>query len=78
MLLKAVSHQQLIASSWGLAEQLGWALPRHCPWGSPAQLHREPRRPRGRTALLKAPAAQQQSALQPERPVGRRAGSCGA
>jgi hypothetical protein len=33
MLLKAVNHQQLIASSWGLAVQLGRALPGHCPWG---------------------------------------------
>jgi hypothetical protein len=33
MLLKAVGHQQLIASSWALPAQLGRALPRPVPWG---------------------------------------------
>jgi hypothetical protein len=91
MLLQAVGHQQLIASSWGLtwsdmqwsafplqdafllqdehAAEGDWLGPRReagsgtaraLPVGFPAQLHRESRRPRGRKAPLKPPAAQQQ------------------
>ncbi len=47
MLLKIVDHQQLTASSWGLAVQLGRALPGHCPWGLRPSCTASPGAPEG-------------------------------
>ncbi len=47
MLLKIVDHQQLTASSWGLAVQLGRALPGHCPWGPRPSCTASPGAPEG-------------------------------
>jgi hypothetical protein len=47
MLLKVIGHQQLIASSWALAVQLGRALPGHCPWGPQPSCTASPGTPEG-------------------------------